>query len=71
VVDMLSKNVLLLLGATLLLFIAGCQTRSISNAGFDSNPFYRGELTEYDIIGEIDHQTITEEARSLFRVAIS
>lgn len=50
-------HVLLALGALLL---AGCETRSISDSGYDhgygwrggrDNPFYRGELSELDILG--------------------
>jgi hypothetical protein len=43
-----------LVGVLVLLF--GCQTRSISNSGYGAghgadNPFYRGELTEFDVLG--------------------
>jgi hypothetical protein len=44
-----------LLGAVLLL--GACETRSISNSGYAGagggrgNPFYRGELTEFDVLG--------------------
>jgi hypothetical protein len=42
-----------LVGALVLLF--GCETRSISNSGYGAghgtNPFYRGELTEFDVLG--------------------
>lgn len=42
-----------------LLALAACETRSISDSGYQaggngrgpSNPFYRGELTAYDVIG--------------------
>lgn len=37
-----------------LLLLAGCETRSISDSGYrhgESNPFYRGELTEADVVG--------------------
>jgi hypothetical protein len=35
-----------------LLLLAACETRSISNAGYKSNnPFYKGELSEYDVLG--------------------
>jgi hypothetical protein len=38
------------------LMLAACQTRSISDAGYAgaggrNNPFYRGELTEFDLLG--------------------
>src|SRR5215472_6163471 len=38
----------------LALLLAGCTTRSISNSGYPedrSNPFYKGELSEYDLLG--------------------
>jgi hypothetical protein len=43
-----------LVGALVVLF--GCETRSISNSGYgagrsSANPFYRGELTEFDVLG--------------------
>ena len=43
-----------LVGVLVLLF--GCETRSISNSGYGAghgadNPFYRGELTEFDVLG--------------------
>ena len=43
-----------LVGVLVLLF--GCTTRSISNSGYGAghgadNPFYRGELTEFDVLG--------------------
>ena len=42
------------LAALLLLALAGCETRSISDSGYrsgDSNRYYRGELTEAEVIG--------------------
>lgn len=46
----------------------GCATRSISNSGYASagyyasgNPFYRGELTEFDIVGEIAPEKVSEQ----------
>ena len=37
------------------LMVGGCETRSISNSGYNDhgrgNPFYRGELTEFDVLG--------------------
>lgn len=36
--------------------LAGCGTRSISNAGFKPNPYYKGELSEFAVIG-IDPKT--------------
>lgn len=57
-----------------LLLIAGCDTRSISNSGYNpnpgdrygsysgtSNPFYMGELSEFDVLGIDPAQTVTEE----------
>ena len=43
--------------AVLLVALTGCATRSISDAGYDagryghSDPFYRGELSEFDVLG--------------------
>lgn len=39
------------------LLLAGCETRSISDSGYrhgESNSYYRGELTEADVIGAPD-----------------
>lgn len=35
------------------LIVVGCETRSISNSGYrgQGNPFYKGELTEFDVLG--------------------
>jgi hypothetical protein len=60
------KNLIPLLA--LVLFLAGCETRSISDSGYrepygwnrPSNPLYRGELTELDILGAAPHQEATE-----------
>ena len=59
------KNIIFLVAITIL---AGCGTRSISNSGFDSggyhnkneNPFYQGELTEFDVLGIEAGEEITE-----------
>jgi hypothetical protein len=53
---------------TLVLCLAGCETRSISNSGYrdsygwgrSANPLYRGELTEFDILGVATPQDATE-----------
>jgi hypothetical protein len=39
--------------AGLLLVLAACETRSISNSGYrgSGNPLYHGELSEYDVLG--------------------
>lgn len=57
----------------LLLSIAGCDVRSISNSGYNpntgygygsraspSNPFYNGELSEFDVLGIDPTQKVTE-----------
>lgn len=54
-----------------LLVIAGCSVRSISDSGYSpnpnmrgpgaGNPFYRGELSEFEILGIDRAQAITEE----------
>ena len=55
-----------------LLILTGCTVRSISNSGYDggasrhgygaapSNPFYRGELSEFDVLG-IDRGKLVSE----------
>ena len=46
--------------AGLILLLAGCETRSISDSGYrhgESNPFYRGELTEAEVVGSPDSAT--------------
>jgi hypothetical protein len=53
------------LGAVLLL-LGGCATRSISDSGFNAdrgsgNPFYRGELTEFDVLGIDRDKPVSEE----------
>jgi len=52
----------------LVLFLAGCETRSISDSGYrepygwnrPANPLYRGELTELDILGAAPRLEATE-----------
>ena len=41
------------------LLLAGCQTRSISNAGYDSDRNYRGELSELQVLGVDAQKAIT------------
>lgn len=63
------KSLFGLFGLTLILVLAGCETRSISDSGYrsrygwnrDANPFYRGELSEFDILGVAPKQEATEE----------
>jgi hypothetical protein len=53
------------------LSIAACGTRSISNSGYQAdsshssypagNPFYTGELSEFDVLGAAGNGTITDE----------
>jgi len=53
----------------LALFLAGCETRSISDSGYrhpyawgnNASPFYKGELTELDILGAAPRQDATGE----------
>ncbi len=47
-----------LVATAILIVLAGCQTRSISNSGYQgasgypgSNPFYKGELSAYAVLG--------------------
>ena len=63
----------LALALVAMLVLAGCSTRSISNSGYDggsprygtaappSNPFYRGELSEFDVLGIDRGKTVTEQ----------
>ena len=54
-----------------ILVLAGCTTRSISNSGYDaqdgrygaskSNPFYQGELSEFDVLGIDRGKTVSEQ----------
>ena len=50
-----------------LLVLAGCETRSISDSGYRGgygsghNPFYRGELSEFDLLG-LDRGTQASDA---------
>jgi len=60
----------------------GCSTRSISNSGYDhggyyqkDNPLYRGELTEFDVLGidpasSISDEEITESLSKASKVSI-
>lgn len=54
----------------MLVALGGCETRSISNSGYQApgwgrsaggNPFYRGELTEFDVLG-IDTARVPDDA---------
>ncbi|MFL5424919.1 MAG: hypothetical protein ACJ783_07775 [Myxococcales bacterium] len=57
-----------------ILLLAGCGVRSISNSGYDggasrqgygaaasSNPFYRGELSEFDVLGIDRGKAVSEQ----------
>jgi len=53
------------LAATGLVFLTGCETRSISNAGYRGGAYYggslyRGELNEFDVLGVDRDQSITD-----------
>jgi hypothetical protein len=60
------KRIIALLA--LVLMVAGCQTRSISDSGYrqpygwarSESPLYKGELTELDILGAAPAQVATE-----------
>ena len=55
----------------MILTVAACGTRSISNSGYEAdpghssygagNPFYRGELSEFDVLGAAGTVAITDE----------
>ena len=62
----------LALALVAMLVLAGCCVRSISDSGYDggsprrgaaapSNPFYRGELSEFDVLGIDRGKTVTEQ----------
>jgi len=56
---------------SMVLSVAACGTRSISDSGYQadsshssygvSNPFYRGELSEFDVLGAAGNVSITDE----------
>ena len=55
------------LSTLLLVLVTGCETRSISNSGYrgggyygGGNSFYRGELSEFDVLGVDRDQSITD-----------
>ena len=59
-----------LLFLLLLVVLSGCSTRSISNSAYNSggyygrgvdNPFYKGELSEFDVLGIDARKEIGEE----------
>lgn len=59
------KTALCLAVCSSLLFLTGCETRSISDSGYHSgwgrvNSMYNGELTEFDILGTAAAQDATE-----------
>ena len=43
-----------------LLLLAGCTTRSISDTGADQSGLYHGELSEFDVVGVTQDQTVSE-----------
>jgi len=70
-----------------MLLLGGCETRSISNSGYvapsryaygnanGGNPFYRGELTEFDVLGiDLNRPTrdedITRETSAYHKIAL-
>ena len=70
----MTKHVVLLrlpILLALIVSVAGCGSRSISNSGYQadashssyvaSNPFYRGELSEFDVLGAAGNSAITDE----------
>ncbi|AKJ43091.1 Uncharacterised protein [Pragia fontium] len=50
----------LLLVVLSVLVVSGCSVRSISNADKGSNAFYRGELSDQDVLGAMPKQDITD-----------
>ena len=61
-----------LLLAVLLMTLSGCGVRPISNSGYPegrgaSNPFYKGELTEFDVLGiSLQHAIAEDEIAQSF-----
>ena len=64
------KKISLLIIPLLFVFIAGCNTRPISNSGYNQggyygrqpdNPLYKGELNEFDVLGIDAKKEITEQ----------
>ena len=49
------------LSVGLILLLGGCQTRSISDAGYERDSSYRGELTELQVLGVVPDGDITED----------
>jgi hypothetical protein len=70
-VTMISRTIASVLLCGVLLLVAACETRSISDSNYHGNssygrssggnPFYRGELSELDVLGIERNQAITEE----------
>lgn len=64
---MITKAALSRVLVSLVVLLAGCSTRSISDSGYDrwggrdGNPTYRGELSELDVLGISRDSKITEE----------
>lgn len=61
----LFRLTLVCLAATGLVFLTGCATRSISDSGYRGGNYhngslYRGELSEFDVLGADRDQTITD-----------
>ena len=59
---------IILVCLTLTTLLTGCQTRSISNSGYSGgyyceggDPFYRGELNEFDLLGIVPKESIMDE----------
>ena len=55
---------------SLLVLVVGCTTRSISDSGYpghgyygakQSNPFYKGEISEFDVLGVDPDSSITDD----------
>lgn len=62
------RTKIILVCLTLTVLLTGCQTRSISNSGYSGgyycgggDPFYRGELNEFDLLGIVPKESITDE----------
>lgn len=57
---MKTNRVVLATAAMGLSFLTGCVTTSISDSGYYRSPYYRGELSEFSVIGVTANTNITE-----------
>lgn len=56
------RGIRILLVLALLSLASACATRSISDSGYHGDRYYRGELSELDVLGASTEGTVTEES---------